>query len=97
MMLLFSACSPDSLQNKMIGSWVNSSGYTIEFRTNGDGFIPGVAGVLADTSFKYSIVDESHVSITMNGQQYTIEIQVDNDKLTWKDTMGAEEYTRVKK
>jgi hypothetical protein len=95
--LILSACSSNSLQNKITGSWVNTAGYSMEFHSDGSGVFPGVTGVLPDTPFKYSIVDESHISITMNGQTFTIGVKVDGDKLTWQDSMGNEVYTRVKK
>jgi hypothetical protein len=94
--LVLSACTP-SLESKLIGNWVNASGYSIEFRAKGEGFIPGVEGQLTATSFKYTIVDENHISITLNGQQYTIGIEIKDDTLTWKDQLGDEVYTRVKK
>jgi hypothetical protein len=94
--LFLSACSP-SLESAIVGNWVNASGYTIEFKANGDGEIPGVTGQIPATSFKYVIVDQAHVSINLVDQKYTIEVHVDGDKLTWKDQLGEEIYTRVKK
>jgi hypothetical protein len=96
--LIISACQPPkpSLETAILGNWVNASGYTIEFKSGGDGFIPGVAGKVPATTFKYSIVDQEHVLIDLGSEKYTIQITVDGDKLTWTDKIGVETYTRVK-
>ncbi len=62
---LLSACQPakPTLEDSIIGMWENSSGYATEFRNGGEGFIPGVPDKMPPTIFKYSIVDQDHVSI----------------------------------
>ena len=93
------ACAPasPSLERDLVGTWQDLQGFQIEFRGSGQGFIPGVEGKIPDTNFTYQIIDEQHVLMDTQGQQVTIELQIDGDKLTWKDTIGEVQYTRVKK
>jgi uncharacterized lipoprotein YehR (DUF1307 family) len=86
-----------SLERDLVGTWQDSQGFQIEFRSEGLGFIPGVEGKIPDTNFTYEIIDEEHVRMDVNGQQVTIEIHVDGDQLTWKDSLGEVQYSRVKK
>jgi len=96
---ILSACQPakPTLENSIVGVWQNASGYTIEFRNGGDGFIPGVPDEIPATTFKYTIVDQEHVTLDLGSEKYTIQITVDDDTLTWTDKIGVETYTRVKK
>jgi hypothetical protein len=94
--LILSACTPP-LENAIVGTWANTAGYTIEFKANGEGQIPGVANQIPAVTFKYVLVDQTHISIDLGTQKYTIEVKVEGDKLTWKDQLGEEIYTRVKK
>jgi hypothetical protein len=93
------ACTParPSLKNDLLGSWQNSQGFQIEFRSGGVGFIPGVQGKIPDTNFTYQITDEQHIRMDTLGQQITIEIHVNGDQLIWKDSIGEVQYSRVKK
>ena len=93
------ACAPasPSLERDLVGIWQDSQGFQIEFRGSGKGFIPGVEGKIPDTDFTYQLIDEQHVLMNTQGQQVAIELHVDGDKLTWKDTIGEVQYTRVKK
>jgi hypothetical protein len=93
------ACAPasPSLERDLLGTWQDSQGFQIEFRESGNGFIPGVEGKIPDSNFTYQIIDEQHVLMDAQGQQITIELRVDGDKLTWKDTIGEVQYTRLKK
>jgi len=93
------ACTPAPLllENGLLGTWQDSEGFQIEFRSGGVGFIPGVEGKIPDTTFTYQIIDKKHVLIDSSGQQVTIELFVDDDKLIWKDTIGEVQYSRVKK
>ena len=97
--LILSACQPGkpALATVIVGNWVNAAGYAIEFRAGGEGNIPGVEGKIPETSFKYLIADEEHITIDLGDQKYTIQITIDGDTLTWTDKMGVEIYTRVKK
>jgi hypothetical protein len=97
-MLVAVGCAPakKSLGDEILGTWKNSEGFTIEFRPNGSGFIPGVAGKIPDSSFYYTVVDSNHIQIDLGGQKQAIEISVDGDQLTWKDQLGEVKYTRVK-
>jgi hypothetical protein len=85
-----------SLGNEVLGTWVNSNGFRIEFRSGGSGFIPGVPGAIPDSTFSYSIIDDTHIQINLQGQIQTIEIRVTGDQLTWKDALGEVTYQRVK-
>ena len=93
------ACAParPSLESDLLGTWQDSQGFQIEFRSGGMGFIPGVEGKIPDTNFTYQIIDEQHVRMDAQGQQVTIEMHVDGDQLIWKDSLGEVEYSRVKK
>ena len=85
LVLLLSACQSDrsALAKNIVGNWVNSAGYTIEFYDNGEGIIPGVTDEIPVTSFNYLVIDRDHVSIDLGDQKYTIQIKIDGDELTW--------------
>ena len=93
------ACAPatPSLESALLGTWQDSQGFQIEFRSEGLGFIPGVEGKIPDSTFTYQIIDGQHVRMDTVGQQVTIELIVDGDKLTWKDSIGEVIYSRMKK
>jgi hypothetical protein len=97
-LLVLTACAQakKSLGDDILGTWKDKDGYTIQFKSGGSGFIPGVAGSIPDTNFLYSIVDDSHVKIELPGQSQTVEIVINGDQLTWKDDLGEVAYTRVK-
>ena len=97
-LILLAACSAPqkSLADELLGTWMNTDGYTIEFQPAGNGFIPGVPGKIPDSKFIYSIRDDSHIVIEFEGHESTIEILIDEDQLTWKDDLGVVSYTRVK-
>jgi hypothetical protein len=92
------ACTPAKkpLTQEILGAWKNTDGYTIEFRSGGSGFIPGVAGKIPDTNFTYTIVDENHIQMDLQGENQKIEIDISGDHLTWKDDLGEVAYTRIK-
>ena len=97
-MLVLTSCAQakKSLADDIVGTWKDKDGYTIQFKSGGSGFIPGVAGSIPDSTFVYSIVDDSHIKIDLQGQSQTIEILISGDQLTWKDELGEVIYTRVK-
>jgi hypothetical protein len=97
-LLLLTSCSssPKKLTEDIVGTWKNTSGYTIQFKSGGAGFIPGVAGKIPDSSFIYTVMDESHIQMNLQGQLVTIGITINGDQLTWKDDLGEVSYTRVK-
>ena len=68
-LLVFTACAQasKSLGDDILGTWKDKDGYTIQFKSGGTGFIPGVAGSIPDTTFLYSIVDDSHVKDRIAG------------------------------
>ena len=92
------ACAPAKkpLAQEILGNWKNTDGYTIEFRSGGSGFIPGVADKIPDTNFTYKIVDKNHIQMDLQGENQTIEIDISGDHLTWKDDLGEVAYIRVK-
>ena len=98
LMLVLTSCAQakKSLADDIVGTWKDKDGYTIQFKSGGSGFIPGVAGSIPDSTFVYSIVDDSHIKIDLQGQSQTIEILISGDQLTWKDELGEVIYTRVK-
>lgn len=96
--LVFTGCTSkkSSLDQSIIGTWVDSSGYKIQFFSGGKGFIPGVPGKIPDSDFVYSIIDEQHINVELQGIKVTIEIQINDNTLTWKDSLGEVTYNRVK-
>jgi hypothetical protein len=95
--LLLTGCAPKkTLDQAIIGTWADSNGYKIQFSSGGKGFIPGVAGKIPDSDFAYAIKDEQHINVEMQGIKVTIEIQIKDDTLTWKDSLGEVIYNRVK-
>jgi hypothetical protein len=86
-----------SLDKAIIGKWVDKSGYEIHFFEGGKGFIPGVAEKIPDSNFQYSIPDENHVTIDIEGTSQTLESRVDGDNLTLKYDQEDVVYTRIKK
>ncbi len=96
--LALTACAPAKkpLAQEILGNWKNTAGYTIEFRSGGSGFIPGVAGKIPDSNFTYTVVDENHIQMNLLGENQTIEIDISGDHLTWKDDLGDVAYNRVK-
>jgi hypothetical protein len=93
------ACAPDpkaSLEKAIVGNWTSADGFAIQFSADGGGFIPGVVGAIPDSKFVYTVMDGSHVEINLQGQKFTIEVLIDGDNLTWKDSLGEVKYTRVK-
>jgi hypothetical protein len=98
LVVCLSACqtAKSSLAKNIVGGWINSSGYTIEFYDDGEGRIPGVADQIPMTNFTYLVIDQEHISIDLGNQKYTIQVKIDGDELTWTDSLGEENYTRVK-
>jgi hypothetical protein len=97
-LLLMTSCAPakKSLGSEILGSWVNKDGYSIQFKDGGTGFIPGVPGKIPDSIFTYTVTDDSHINIDLEGSVQTIEILISGNQLTWKDDLGEVVYTRVK-
>jgi len=97
-LLLLTSCAPakKSLADEILGTWVNEDGFSIQFESGGNGFIPGVPGSIPDSNFTYSVTDDSHLKIDLGGQIETIEIIISGDQLTWKDALGEVPYKRVK-
>ncbi len=96
-LLLLAACAPAKadLKDQLLGTWKNEEGYSIEFRSGGLGFIPGVPGKIPDSTFSYTLTDESHIRIDFQGDQQDVEIRIDGDQLVWKDDLGEVTYTRL--
>lgn len=91
--------APPIPTKEIVGKWVNEGGGWIEFYANGTGYVPGVEGEIAATSFSYSFTDYAHMMITISGQLSTmVEIRVQGDKMTWaSQTNNVKfEYTRAK-
>ena len=97
-LLLLTSCAPakKSLADEILGTWVNEDGFSIQFESGGNGFIPGVPGSIPDSNFAYSVTDDSHIKLDLGGQIETIEIIISGDQLTWKDALGDVAYKRVK-
>ncbi len=95
---LLAACAPakKSLQDEILGTWVNDQGYSIQFKDGGSGFIPGVPGKIPDSLFTYVVTDDSHIHIDLQGQIQIIGIKISGDQLIWQDDLGEVTYKRVK-
>jgi hypothetical protein len=85
-------------QKAVVGRWTNAHGGTVDFYANGMGFIPGVSGVISDTSFSYTFPDNQHVAINLSGQALTVGIKIDGDKMTWSNSLNStvDVYTRIR-
>ncbi len=85
-------------QKAVVGKWTNSHGGVINFYADGTGYIPGLTGVISDTSFTYSFPDNTHVKITIAGQALNVGIAIQGDKMTWGNSLDntKDVYTRVK-
>jgi hypothetical protein len=98
MALILVGCSAakPSLDKAIVGKWVDKSGYEIHFFEGGKGFIPGVAEKIPDSDFQYSIKDENHITIEVQGTTQTLETRVEGDNLTLKYDQEDVVYTRIK-
>lgn len=101
-LLTLGACAPARLspQQAIVGAWQNVQGGAIEFHADGTGFIPGVAGSIADSTFAYRFEDERHLTLALPGQpELTLEITVEGDLMTWRGVQSGKEfrYTRATK
>jgi len=96
-LIVLASCSngKQSLEDEIVGKWIDSSGFTIEFYEGGTGFIEGVPGKIPDSSFSYITLNETTVQINFQGVTYDIDILIDGDQLTWKDELGEVVYTRA--
>lgn len=98
--ITFSGCSAQDtragLKEALVGKWESADGYQVEFFVDGIGFIPGVPGSIPDNTFEYTVDDETHITLLMGDQSFSIEILIEGDELTWKDSLGEVSYTRQK-
>lgn len=99
-LIAFSGCTTQDkqtgLKEELVGKWESTDGYEVEFFVDGTGFIPGVAGSIPDNTFEYSVDDETHITLSMGDQSFAIEVMIDGNELTWKDSLGEVSYTRKK-
>ena len=96
-----SACgaTPVAPQQAIVGNWANAQGGVIKFYANHTGFVPGIAGSIADTTFTYTVPDSTHMQLSMSGQPtISMEIKIEGDTMTWhaprNDTAFV--YKRIK-
>jgi hypothetical protein len=94
---ILAACSPPgrSLEESIVGRWVNVDGYEIVFLPNGEGQFPGYEESIEASDFTYQIIDDTHVMIEYLGVEYAIEIVINGDTLIWIDRLGEVKYSRV--
>jgi hypothetical protein len=92
-----SSPQPVTLEQGIVGKWVNAKGGEVNFDAHGGGMIPAGPDVLT-TTFTYLVRDESHILMNMNGQTLTVTIGLAGDKMTWftADPNTKYEYTRAK-
>lgn len=103
-LLAMTACfSPaPSLEQEIIGKWANSEGGEINFYEDGTGYVPGIAGQptgnIPALQFTYAIEDETHLVINTtalrqaNRQDIVIEVEIENDTMTWRSNAGSVEF-----
>jgi len=92
------ACGPEqpSLEEAIIGEWVNAHGGTIHFYDGGSGFIPGDENLtppVPPVNFTYRVEGQTHISINIAGQDAVIvEIKLEGDRMTWIDATNNLEF-----
>jgi len=98
MVFILTGCAANkpNLGETIIGTWVDQSGYEIQFFKDGKGFIPGVAGKIPDTNFQYSVKDAGHIIFDIEQSKITVGIEIEGETLTWKDDIGEVIYHRKK-
>ena len=104
LLLAMTACASqtkDSLQQAIVGKWINAQNYSIEFYADGTGFVPAVEGdiPIPATNFSYSVTDGTHVNITMGEiKGMSVEIKIEGNQMTWQDQNAGLSfvYTRGK-
>ena len=97
------ACGPEqpSLEEAIVGEWINAGGGAIHFYAGGSGFILGDESLnppIPSLNFTHHLQDETHISINMAGQDPVIvEIKLEGDEMTWIDRANNLEfvYTRA--
>jgi len=90
--------SPDVVAEKaIVGKWVNETGGEIDFYADGTGYLPPGFDIEA-YGFTYYLQDATHLVMTVQNQDLTVEIRLARDKLTWytADPNVKYVYTRVK-
>ncbi len=85
------------LREAIVGKWSNAQGGVISFSADGTGVVPAAADLPA-YNFTYSIPDEQHLQINVDGQDLTVGIKIDGDTMTWRNSLNntAFVYTRMK-
>ncbi len=104
LLLTMAACASqtkESLQQAIVGKWINAQNYSIEFYADGTGFVPAVEGdiPIPATNFSYSVTDGTHVNITMGEiKGMSVEIKIEGNQMTWQDQKAGLSfvYTRGK-
>jgi len=91
-----------SVEREIIGKWVNSEGGEINFYEDGTGYVPGIKGQatgnISSLQFTYAFKDETHLVINMtalpkiNQQDIVIEVEIENDIMTWRSNAGEIEF-----
>ena len=90
--------SPDVVAEKaIVGKWVNETGGEIDFYADGTGYLPPGFDIEA-YGFTYYLQDATHLVMTVQDQDLTVEFRLVGDKLTWytADPNVKYVYTRVK-
>ncbi|MFN8442958.1 MAG: hypothetical protein U0175_19435 [Caldilineaceae bacterium] len=102
--IFLTACGSSQPTNEkaIVGKWENPQGGVIQFYEDKTGFIPGddqQAPPIPSASFTYSFPDQTHLAITMAGQESVVfEIELDDDTMTWHSSANTTQfvYTRAK-
>jgi len=102
LLLAMTACASqtkDSLQQAIVGKWINAQNYSIEFYADGTGFVPAVEGdiPIPATNFSYSVTDGTHVNITMGEiKGMSVEIKIEGNQMTWQDQNAGLSFVYTK-
>jgi hypothetical protein len=86
-----------TLQEAIVGNWANVQGGVIDFYADGTGVVPAVQDIPA-YNFTYSFPDDMHLKINLEGQDLTVGIAIQGDRMTWRNSGNNTEfvYTRIK-
>jgi len=102
LLLSLAACASqtrDSLQQAIVGKWINAENYSIEFYADGTGFVPALEGEIPipATDFSYSVTDGTHVKITMGEiKGMNVEIKIEGSQMTWLDQNAGISFVYIR-
>ena len=82
-------------QKAIVGNWTNAQGGAIDFYANGTGVVPAILDLPA-YNFTYSFPDDMHLKINLEGQDLTVGITLQGDKMTWRNSGNNTEFVYMR-